>query len=179
MAKETDVDCMKYRKSTHIAGVDVEMMIADKGNCNLTIKEAYYDTNVDVSGNKTDGYFLEFVEDIKPMVVNSTNRKTIASIVKIKNNCTASESRNVGNWKGILIELVFDASVKMMGKVTGGIRIAPISPIPKISDANGLAVLNSSKTLAELTANWSKLSNSEQALPTINAIKDKLKKELK
>ena len=179
MAKETDVDCMKYRKSTHIAGVDVEMMIADKGNCNLTIKEAYYDTNVDVSGNKTDGYFLEFVEGVKPMVVNSTNRKTIASIVKIKNNCTASESRNVGNWKGILIELVFDASVKMMGKVTGGIRIAPISPIPKISDANGLAVLNSSKTHAELTANWSKLSNSEQALPRINALKDNLKKTLK
>ena len=179
MAKETDVDCMKYRKSTHIAGVDVEMMIADKGNCNLTIKEAYYDTNVDVSGNKTDGYFLEFVEGVKPMVVNSTNRKTIASIVKIKNNCTASESRNVGNWKGILIELVFDASVKMMGKVTGGIRIAPISPIPKISDTNGLAVLNSSKTHAELTANWSKLSNSEQALPRINALKDNLKKTLK
>lgn len=179
MAKETDVDCMKYRKSTHIAGVDVEMMIADKGNCNLTIKEAYYNTNELVNGRKTDGYFLEFVEGVKPMVVNSTNRKTIASIVKINNNCTSSESRNVKNWKGTLIELVFDASVTMKGVTTGGIRIAPISPIPKISDANGLAVLNSSKTHAELTANWSKLSNSEQALPRINALKDNLKKTLK
>ena len=179
MAKETDVDCMKYRKSTHIAGVDVEMMIADKGNCNLTIKEAYYNTNELINGRKTDGYFLEFVEGVKPMVVNSTNRKTIASIVKINNNCTSSESRNVKNWKGTLIELVFDASVTMKGVTTGGIRIAPISPIPKISDANGLAVLSSSKTHAELTANWSKLSNSEQALPRINALKDNLKKTLK
>ena len=179
MAKETDVDCMKYRKSTHIAGVDVEMMIADKGNCNLTIKEAYYNTDELINGRKTDGYFLEFVEGVKPMVVNSTNRKTIASIVKINNNCTSSESRNVRNWKGTLIELVFDASVKMKGVTTGGIRIAPISPIPKISDTNGLAVLNSSKTLAELTANWSKLSKSEQALPKINALKDNLKTTLK
>jgi hypothetical protein len=69
--------------------------------------------------------------------------------------------------------------VKMMGKTTGGIRISPISPIPKISDANGIAVLSASKTLAELTANWSKLNTKEQALPTINALKDKLKKELK
>lgn len=29
--KETGIDCMKYRKSTHLAGVDVEMIIAEKG----------------------------------------------------------------------------------------------------------------------------------------------------
>jgi hypothetical protein len=65
MAKETNIDCMKYRKSTHLAGVDVEMMIAEKGKCILTIKEAYYNTGVDVSGNKTDGYFIEFTENVK------------------------------------------------------------------------------------------------------------------
>ena len=81
--KEREIDCMKYRKSTHLAGVDVETIIDEKGSCVLTIKDAYYDKGVSVSGNRTDGYFLEFQEDIKPMVVNSVNRKTIANIVKI------------------------------------------------------------------------------------------------
>ena len=80
--KEHGIDSMKYRKSTHIAGVDVEAIVDDKGQCILTIKDAFYQKNVDVSGNKTDGYFLEFEEDIKPMVVNSTNRKAIANLVQ-------------------------------------------------------------------------------------------------
>lgn len=121
--KETGIDCMKYRKSTHLAGIDVEAIISERGKCILTIKEAYYAKGIDVSGNKTDGYFLEFQEDVKPMVVNSINRKTISAIVKSQNNCTAVESRNIGNWSGIKIELDFDPSVKMMGKIVGGIRV--------------------------------------------------------
>lgn len=123
--KENGIDCMKYRKSTHLAGIDVETIILEKGNCILTIKETYYNTDVDVSGNKTNGYFLEFVEDVKPMVVNSINRKTISAIIKAVKNCTAAESRNIGNWTGQQIELGFDDSVKMMGKVVGGIRVKP------------------------------------------------------
>lgn len=176
---EKGIDCMKYRKSTHLAGVDVETMIDDKGKCLLTIKDAYYNTNVDVSGNKTDGYFLEFVEGVKPMVVNSVNRKTIANIVKQTKGITSVESRNIGNWIGLQIELTFDASVKMMGKVTGGIRINPISPIPNVSDTNAIKLLNESKTILELQTNWSKLNPQEQALPTVNALKDKLKTTLK
>ena len=82
MSLERNIDAMKYRKSTHLAGVDVEMIITEKGNCILTIQDAYYNTNVDVSGNKTDGYFLEFEENVKPMVVNSVNRKTISNIMR-------------------------------------------------------------------------------------------------
>jgi hypothetical protein len=176
---EKNIDCMKYRKSTHLAGVDVETIIDDKGKCVLTIKDAYYDKGVDVSGNKTDGYFLEFVEGVKPMVVNSINRKTIADILKKTKNLTAVESRNIGNWIGLKIELLFDANVKMMGKITGGIRVAPISPIPTISDLKGLTILNTSKTLLELQTNWSKLSKEEQSIPSVVALKDKLKTTLK
>ena len=31
--KETGIDFMKCRKSTHLAGVEVEMIIAEKGKC--------------------------------------------------------------------------------------------------------------------------------------------------
>ena len=77
--KEHNIDAMKYRKHTHLAGVDVSIITAEKGKCVLTIKDAYYSRGVDVSGNKTDGYFLEFEEDVTDMVVNSSNRKIIAN----------------------------------------------------------------------------------------------------
>ena len=176
--KETNIDCMKHRKSTHIAGVDVDMIIAEKGKCILTIKEAYYTTNVNVSGNKTNGYFLEFIEDVKPMVVNSGNRKTIASIVKIKKGLSATESRNIGNWTGLKIELLFDENVTMMGKKTGGIKVSPVSPVVKVDDKKPIELLESSKTKKELQINWSKLNKEQQSYPTIVAVKDKLKNEL-
>ena len=176
---EKNIDCMKYRKSTHLAGVDVETIIAEKGNCILTIKEAYYNTNVDVSGNKSDGYFIEFVEGLKPMMVNSTNRKTISSNIKLLKKCTSTESRNIGNWKGLKIELLFDPDVKMMGKLVGGIRVSPKNPIIKVDDKKAKEILNKSTTLLELQNNWSALSKDEQSYPTIVKLKDNLKTTLK
>ena len=176
--KQRNIDCMKYRKSTHLAGIDVETIISEKGSCVLTIKDAYYDKQVNVSGNKTDGYFIEFVEDFKPMVVNSINRKTISAIVKTLKNITTAESRLLNNWIGVAIELDFDPNVKMMGQVVGGIRVKAISPIPQISDANGLKILNESKTLEELKNNWEALTNQEKKLPTIIKLKEDLKNKL-
>ena len=147
--KETEIDSVKYRKSTHLAGIDIEAIVSDKGNCVLTIKEAYYDRNVDISGNKTDGYFIDFVEDVKPMVANSGNRRIINDIVKEKLGCTSADSRLLPNWTGIQIDLFFDPSVKMMGKVTGGIKVKPVVK-KAISDINALAILNASKVITEL-----------------------------
>jgi hypothetical protein len=179
MNKETNIDCMKYRKSTHLAGIDVETIIAEKGSCILTIKEAYYSKGVDVSGNKTDGYFIEFIEGVKPMLVNSVNRKTISSIIKTSKQCTSTESRNIANWIGTTIELYFDESIKMMGQVVGGIRVKPISPTPKISDLNALNILNESTSLELLKANWERLNTQEKQLPTVMALKETLKTQLK
>jgi hypothetical protein len=124
MEKEINIDCLKYRKSTHLASVDVESIIAEKGKCVLKIKEAYYSKGVNVSGNKTDGYFLEFDGiDIKPMVVNSTNRKKIAGLVKNAKGVDDVASRNIGNWVGLEIELFVDKGVKMMGETVDGIRV--------------------------------------------------------
>jgi hypothetical protein len=49
---------------------------------------------------------------------------------------------------------------------------------PAISDVNALTILNQSTSLSELQANWSKLNKQEQALPTVMALKDKLKTSL-
>lgn len=127
---ERNIDCMKYRKHTHLAGVDVDIITSEKGVCILTIKDAFFDRGVNVSGNKSDAYFIEFKEDVLPMVVNSGNRKTIARLVQDQKGLSATESRNIGNWIGMQIELYFDPKVKMMGKETGGIRVKEEAPKP-------------------------------------------------
>lgn len=176
--KETEIDSMKYRKSTHLAGIDIEAIVEEKGSCILTIKEAFYDRGVDVSGNKTDGYFISFIEPIKNMVANSGNRKIINEIVKEKLGCSSAESRMLPNWKGIQIDLWFDPTVKMMGKVTGGIKVKPVVK-KAISDVNALDILNASKNIEELQTNWQKITPTEQHLPAVIALKEKLKTTLK
>lgn len=172
---EKNIDCMKYRKSTHLAGVDVEAIIAEKGKCILTIQEAIYDTGIDVSGKKLDGYFIKFKEAVKDMMANSTNRKTISNIAKVSKNLSNIDSRNIGNWAGLQIELTFDETVKMKGEVVGGIRIKPVSPAPQISDKNAIELLNTSTTIEELKTNWDKISKDEAKIPTVIALKETLK----
>jgi hypothetical protein len=130
--KEHNIDCMKHRKHTHLAGVDVSIITGETGSCILTIKDAYFSRGVDVSGNKTDGYFLEFVEDVMPMVVNSSNRKQISQNLVLESGLSLIESRNIGNWIGRKIELYHDETIKMMGKVVGGIRVKGYKWLPDL-----------------------------------------------
>jgi len=142
---ETNIDCMKYRKSTHLASVDVEMIIAEKGECILTIEKAFYNKGVDVNGKSTDAYFIKFAEpNVKEMIVNSINRKAIAQIVKELKNCTAVESRNIGNWSGLKIKLVVDNNVKFAKQIVQGIRVEKSEPqAPKKTLQDALIAFNS------------------------------------
>ena len=130
--KEHGIDAMKYRKHTHLAGVDVSIIASEKGKCLLTIKDAYYSKGVDVSGNKTDGYFLEFAEDVMDMVVNSSNRKQISQNLVLEKGLSLVDSRNIGNWIGYKIELYHDETIRMMGKIVGGIRVKGFKALPNL-----------------------------------------------
>ena len=130
--KEHNIDAMKYRKHSHLAGVDVSIIASEKGKCVLTIKDAYYSKGVDVSGNKTDGYFLEFVEDVMDMVVNSSNRKQISQNLVLEKGLSLIDSRNIGNWIGYKIELYHDETIRMMGKIVGGIRVKGFKALPEL-----------------------------------------------
>jgi hypothetical protein len=177
--KETNIDSMKYRKFTHIAGVDVELVVAEKGKCEYTIKECYYQKNVDVSGNKTDGYFIEWLENgVMPMVVNSGNRKIITQIaLQTKQLPSVQEARNIGNWAGLKIELRFNPNVKMMGKIVGGIEVVmpEFKPVARISDANAMAKFAKCTNNEELADVWKSLTAEEKNLPTVVAKKEELK----
>lgn len=123
MNMETNCDAFKYRKSTHLAGVDVREMIREKGYCELTIKLAYYDKGVNVNGKKQDGYFIRFEEPVKEFMPNSGNKRIIARLVQNKLNCSVTESTLLNNWTGLKIRLLFDPNRKFAGEVTGGILV--------------------------------------------------------
>lgn len=155
-------------KSDHLGVIDLEEMIEAEKTLIFTIKEVKQELNAKVAGNTISANIAYFVEDIKPLVLNATNAKVIKQI---------SNSSFIENWAGVSIELYIDKNVKMKGEVVGGVRVKPTSK-PKISDTNALSILNSSKTLAELKANWGKLSQAEQSLPSVNKLKDELKSRL-
>ena len=175
---ERDIDCLKHRKATHLSGADVLEIIPKTGKCILKIQDAYYNATESVAGKNTGGYFIKFDEDLKPAMMNTINKKRLIQVAKVVKNLDLEQARNIKNWIGLSIELVFDGTVKFGAEVTGGFRILPISPIPNISDVNALNLLNSSTTLVELSTNWGKLGK-EQELPSVFALKEKLKTTLK
>lgn len=126
--REENIDCRKYRKSTHLAAADLDAMLIDGKPLIFTIKDCWYETKVDVSGSATDGYFCSFVEPIKDMVINSTNRKTIAGFAKL-NGHNEVDCWNIGNWHGIKIELYPLRDIKAFGKIQDGIRIKSLQPV--------------------------------------------------
>jgi hypothetical protein len=176
--KETNISCMKYRKATHLSGLDVAEIIQKNGSCVVTIKEAFYDRAVDVAGKKIDGYFITFQEPLKDMMLNSVNRKTISRVVKMAKNISLQQASMLNEWVGAKLELYFDEDVKMKGQIVGGIRVKPTSPIPDISDEQAIKLLSECTTLDELQQSWGKLTGQEKALPTVASLKENLKKSL-
>lgn len=59
-------------------------------------------------------YVLQFSEDVKPMVLNTTNAQLIALV-------TGSEETN--DWIGKKITLYNDPTISFGGRLTGGIRV--------------------------------------------------------
>lgn len=75
-------------------------------------------------------YALHFQEDLKPMILNTTNAKLIASILG---------SEETEDWQGRQVVLFNDPTIMFAGKMMGGIRVrapkpkaaAPAAPAPK------------------------------------------------
>lgn len=176
---ERDIDCLKHRKATHLSGADVLEIVNKKGKCILKIQDAYYNATESVAGKNTGGYFIKFDEDLKPAMLNTINKKRLIQVAKSVKNLDLEQARNIKNWVGLSVELVFDGTIKFGAEVTGGFRILPISPIPNISDKNAIGILNACKNLEELGLAWTKITLEEKSLPTVFALKEKLKKSLK
>ena len=113
----------KVMKSDHLGIADLEDLIEEKKPLVFTIKEVKQEYNVAVAGKKGNFNIAYFAEQLKPLVLNSTNAKVVKSF--------ANNSPFVEDWKNIRVELYIDENVKMKGEVVGGVRIKQVQPMPK------------------------------------------------
>ena len=84
---------------------------------------------------------LHFMEKgVKPMVLNKTNSKTMAKLAK---------SPMMECWKGTMVQIYYDPTIKFGRDVVGGVRIRTFAPnVPKCSDCK-----NSLKAHGEMHIN--------------------------
>lgn len=113
----------KVFKSNHLSSADLEDFIEEKKPLIFTIKEVKQELNVSVAGKKGNFNIAYFVENIKPLVLNSTNSKVLKSF--------SNGSPFVEDWKNIAVELYIDENVKLAGSVVSGIRIRQTQPKAK------------------------------------------------
>jgi hypothetical protein len=171
--KTQDVSYRKAYKSDHLGVVDLEEFVENNIPLIFTIKEVWFEENVQVAGNKGNHNIAYFVENIKPLVLNSTNAQSVRKL--------CNGGANLNTWKmPVKVELYIDANVKMKGQIVGGIRIKSKSPITTtaIDDTNALALLDGCATLEALKSTYLSLSKDEQKLATVIAKTDELKKRL-
>ncbi len=129
---ETKTHYRKVFKSDHLGIADLEDLIEERKPLIFTIRQVKQEINVSVAGKKGNFNIAYFNEPIKPLVLNSTNSKTVKSF--------ANNSPFVEDWKNIIVELYIDENVKMKGEIVGGVRIRPVQPTakkkPLFTDAN-------------------------------------------
>lgn len=156
--EKKQTDWRQFRKSTHLASADLDALETAGTKLIFTIKEVKYEQAVDVSGTKMDGIFCYFVENIKPLKLNSTNNKILAGFAK-KNGLIGKECHVIENWKGMRIELYVDRNVKMMGAITDGVRIKPLQPTEKVekpifTESNFEAAKNAKATIEQIKTKY-------------------------
>lgn len=84
----------------------------------LTIASVKEESFTGQDGKKDTGIICRFVENVKPMILNSTNSKTISKIYN---------TPYVEDWVGKKIQ-IHSAMIKAFGDVVEGLRIRPFVP---------------------------------------------------
>ena len=115
---------------------------ADAGHGILvTIKDIYQENVAKEGAPEELRWCLQFNEQEKPMVLNSTNGQIIASI-------TGSEDTD--NWIGKQIVLYDDPNVSFGGKLVGGIRCR--APRPQAAKPTASAIVSTHGMLGKPAA---------------------------
>lgn len=129
--EETRTDWRKFRKSTHLASADLDILKSEGKSLIFNIKEVKYQQKVNVSGTKMDGFFCYFKEPIKSLKLNTSNLLVLSNFVKNK-GIEMNDIYVVENYKDLRIELFVDRNVKFMGDIVDGVRINPVQPKEKV-----------------------------------------------
>lgn len=116
MNTETKTHYRKVFKSDHLGVADLEDFIESGSELIFTIAFVNQEMGATVAGKQINANIAYFKEDIKPLVLNATNSKTMKNL---------SGSCFVENWQDITVQLYIDRDAKLMGEVVGGVRVSP------------------------------------------------------
>jgi len=170
---ETLTHWKKNNDSKYISGEDLKSGLRGLESEMAVVIEKFEDAETFDQNNQQKlirtGFWLKKLtgESIyKPVILNNTNAKFCVK---------EFGSEYMEHWIGKSLVL-YAMPDKRFGFVA---RFKKYVQPNTTSDKSAIATLAASTTLAELQANWSKLTQPEQALPTVIAEKDRLKAILK
>ncbi len=115
----------------------------------VTIKSVSNELVASPDGKKETCMVMRFVENVKPLVLNATNSKTITKILK---------TPYIEEWAGRKIQLYVQTGVKAFGDVVDAIRVRPFLPLPvekelKCADC-GAKIEGNAKSTADAIAKY-------------------------
>jgi hypothetical protein len=136
----------------------------------VTIKSCGLEQIAGTDGKKQDCLVLHFTEaDIKPMIINNTNAKTISKVL---------QTPYMEQWQGKAIQ-IYARRIRAFGEDVDALRIRDFAPqVEQIDPTSAIQSLHRSTTLGELKKNYTALTKAEQGHPEVISTKDKLKEIL-
>jgi len=134
----------KVFKSDHLGVADLEDLIEQGSDLKFTIKEVKQEINIRVAGKLGSHNIAYFIEKIKPLVLNSTNSKTLKSF----NN----DSPFVEDWSNTPVELFIQKNIRFAGDLVEGVRIKSIQPKkkPVFTEKNFQKAKNAEATIEKI-----------------------------
>ena len=113
----------------------------------VTIKSVSNELVASADGKKETCMVMRFVENVKPMVLNATNSKTITKLFK---------TPYIEQWAGRKIQLFIQTGVKAFGDTVDALRVRPFLPVEKelkCADC-GKKIEGNGKSTAEVIAKY-------------------------
>lgn len=89
----------------------------------VTIKSVANEVVTGTDGKKETCSVMHFVENVKPMVLNATNSKTITKLLK---------TPYIEQWAGRKIQLYVESDIKAFGDIVDAIRVRPFLPVVEL-----------------------------------------------
>lgn len=111
----------------------------------VTIKSVAQEIVTGTDGKKEICSVMHFVENVKPLVLNATNNKTIAKLLK---------TPYIEQWQGKKIQLYVQHGIKAFGDIVDAVRVRDFLPVDKelkCADC-GATIQGFGKTSAEVVA---------------------------
>jgi hypothetical protein len=111
----------------------------------VTIKSVANEVVTGTDGKKETCSVMRFIEDVKPLVLNATNSKTIQKLLK---------TPYIEQWSGRKIQLYVETGIKAFGDIVDAIRVRPFLPVEQellCADCGG-KIVGFGKTKAEVVA---------------------------